>query len=176
MATEIRAKDDFRMMSPARDLKHCLVPMMKAATQLSELSFEDDEDKIHQLGCLVSALCTGVNEAKLPNSGTSIEVLQRLFKDIQDVDPNVRLNFLSFFLYTILARYITGLRETTTEEALSEQDIFKISTVAGMAAFLPDDTKKVFAETMRNRGVWGLLDAVSLFEIKEVPDESCISS
>lgn len=170
MATEIRAKEDFRMMSPDRDLKHCLVPMMKGAAQLTEIAFKEDGTKITALSDMVGALCEAVNDAKLPTSGTVMDVLKRAFTDIKKVDPEVQLMFMSSFMYITLCRYIAGLRETTTQALLSEKDILDISITAGVALFIPEEFQHRFSEKMRDRSMWGCLDDLGTFQISEVSD------
>lgn len=176
MATEIRAKEDFRMMSPDRDLKHCLVPMMKGAAQLTEMAYMfGDGKEINDLGKLVSALCKAVNDAKLPGSGTVMDVLKEAFNGMRDINPEVQLMFMRNFMYIVLCRYIAGLRETMAKELLSEQNILDISLVSGVALFIPEEFQKAFAEKMRDRNKWGCLDDMGTFiktEVENIPPEA----
>lgn len=176
MATEIRMeKNDYRMLSPNRDLKHCMVPMMRGAIQMTEIMVDSDHKKLVALGELAMALSDAANEAKYETTGIVPDVLARAVEKLQDIDPEVQLLLFRNFLVVALARYIAGLRETTTMEILGEKDIFDVSVVAGMAAFLPKDARDVFAERMRDRKCWKGLDALGLFQeytIPEVPKEA----
>ena len=177
MATEIRFKDDMRMMSPARDLKHCVKPMFKGATELATLHFRGNSAKIEELTKLVDTIIRCMNEAKCPESGTSMEVILRYFEKTTDVDPEVRAVLYHYITMVIMIRYVTGLRETTTEEALQAQDIIDSSVCSGIAASLPGWVRLLFSWFMRGKGKWQHLDktAGNNFEritVDDIPPES----
>lgn len=180
MPTEVRAKNDFRPLSTDRDLKHCMVPMMKGATQLTEMIFSEEHEKLVELQKMVAALVDGVNKAKSPeNQQTAIQLLQTVFTDIYDqVDKEVQYVFMANFMYVAISRYICGVRETTSRDTLQETDIFDISVLSGMCMFIPEKYKKALAETMRDRNYWFGLDDVTAFRRVEVhiPPEDSIKT
>ena len=172
MATEIRFKEDMRMMSPARDLKHCLKPMFKGATELTELHYQGNIPKLQELAKLCLVIITGMNDAKVPDKGTAMDVILQVFKETHQVDPEVRSVLFQNFALVVMCRYITGMRETNTVDQLKDQDIVDTSVCSGIAASLPKWLRRLFAWSMRIKSKWGLLDktAAECFEIVEVDD------
>lgn len=163
---EIRMKEDIRMMSPDRDLKHCVVPMLKAATELTNAARPDKESELSEI---VSVLCAGVNAAKLAGNGDVPTTLDCIFTRLKDLDEDL-LNVLSFmFLQQVIMHYIRGVRETTDVKTLEQSDILNISVVGGVWEGLPKKFREAFTERMRDRRMWTPLDSkgVGVYEDPE---------
>jgi len=172
---QLRKGEDIRWHDVSRDLKNCMLPMMKAACIMTETAFSGNKEKMRQLDEFIKTLIETLNAAKRSDSGTTMNVLRATYAGTKNIDPEVQLMYMSNFLFCVMGRYIAGIRGSSTAEMLSELDITNVGVVANMALFIPYEYKKAFEEKMRDRSMWGPLDDLGIFEESEMIDPPSVN-